>query len=65
MTPDEWAATNDGHTCETCDGEGGFHDCAEDVCMCRYHNGEAEDLDWFDCPDCRGRGYRCGGGLTE
>lgn len=42
--------------CPYCDGAGGFHDCGEDVCCCEFRHGEAEDLDWWDCPHCLGEG---------
>jgi hypothetical protein len=38
--------------CYECDGEGGFHDCGEDCCVCR----DPEGPPWAPCPGCEGRG---------
>lgn len=42
-------------TCQTCGGEGGFHDCGDDTCCCADPGGPS-DGDWWDCPDCGGVG---------
>ncbi len=45
-----------GECCWYCYGEGGWHDCGEDTCPCLYRDGEPEDHDWYDCPECNGSG---------
>jgi hypothetical protein len=38
--------------CWDCHGEGGYHDCGEDCCMCL----DPEDIT-RDCPTCGGKGF--------
>lgn len=38
-------------TCWQCGGEGGYHDCGEDCCVCL----DGEEIT-HDCPECKGEG---------
>ena len=40
-----------GRDCDTCGGEGAYHDCGEDSCCCA----DPEDPN-YPCSDCRGTG---------
>lgn len=71
MTYDDWKADirnesgsapedeaeYDGATCYACGGEGGYHDCGEDCCVCLDKEEITET-----CEVCGGRGW-IGGGL--
>lgn len=59
MTPDEadYLDGDERETCWHCHGEGGFHDCGEDTCCCADNEGGPNDYDWYDCPECQGRGW--------
>jgi hypothetical protein len=53
-TPDE--PDYDDDCCQTCHGEGGYHDCGEDTCCCADNEGGEDDESWFVCDDCDGQG---------
>lgn len=56
MTPEHIDDLDDDDlTCPSCGGEGGYHDCGEDVCCCADPGGD-EDEDWFVCEACGGSG---------
>lgn len=39
--------------CHRCSGEGGYHDCGEDICCCEDEDDPSE---WVICEDCGGSG---------
>lgn len=45
----------DDDTCQTCGGDGGYHDCGEDTCCC-LDPGGSDDEDWIVCEECGGSG---------
>jgi hypothetical protein len=42
--------------CGHCCGEGGYHDCGDDICGGEDCPLAGTSDDWFICPECNGKG---------